>query len=127
MEETLVVTIDQARVVNVPAGTEALIVGSAAIAEVTLLKQGGAMVITGKGFGETNFVALDHAGTTVAEWLVHVVGGKNALVVQRGLERNTYACAPQCLPIVKLGDDAEYFKKVAGLVKDHNADANGLQ
>ena len=58
MEETLVVTIDQARVVNVPTGTEALIVGNAAIADLTLLKQGATMVITGKGFGETNFIAL---------------------------------------------------------------------
>ncbi|HEV7910422.1 MAG TPA: hypothetical protein VGP28_04905, partial [Methylocella sp.] len=38
MGETLVVTIDQARVVNVPTGTEALIVGNAAIADLTLLK-----------------------------------------------------------------------------------------
>ena len=59
MEETLVVTIDQARVVNVPAGTDALVVGNAGIADVTLLKQGATMIITGKGFGETNFIALD--------------------------------------------------------------------
>ena len=41
MEETRVVTIDQARVVKVPPGTETLIVGNAAIADLTLLKQGG--------------------------------------------------------------------------------------
>ncbi len=52
MEETLIVTIDQARVVKVPAGTETLIVGNAAIADLTLLKQGGAMIITGKGFAK---------------------------------------------------------------------------
>jgi hypothetical protein len=56
---------------------------------------------------------------------VHVVGG--ALVAQRELERQSYSCAPQCLPIMKLGDDAEYFKNVAAQVKDHNADANGLR
>jgi hypothetical protein len=127
MEKTLVVTIDQARVVNIPAGTEALVVGNAAIADLTLLKQGDAMVITGKGFGETNFVALDGAGTHVAEWLIHVVGGKNALVVQRGLERQSYSCAPQCLPTAKLGDDPKYFGEVVGQVKDHNAQPAGLQ
>jgi Flp pilus assembly secretin CpaC len=62
MGETLVVTIDQARVVNVPTGTEALIVGNAAIADLTLLKQGATMIVTGKGFGETNFIALDAKG-----------------------------------------------------------------
>lgn len=127
MEETLVVTIDHARVVNVPAGTEALVVGNAAIADLTLLKQGGAMVITGKGFGETNFVALDGGGTHVAEWLIRVVGGKNALVVQRGLERQSYSCAPQCLPTAKLGDDPKYFGEVVGQVKDHNAQPASLQ
>lgn len=127
MEETVVVTIDQARVVKVPAGTEALVVGNAAIADLTLLKQGGAMVITGKGFGETNFVALDGAGTHVAEWLIRVVGGKNAVIVQRGLERQSYSCAPQCLPTAKLGDDPKYFGEVVGQVKDHNAQPASLQ
>ena len=127
MEETLVVTIDQARVVSLPAGTDALVVGNAAIADLTLLKQGGAMVITGKGFGETNFVALDAAGTHVADWLIRVVSGKNALVVQRGLERQSYSCAPQCLPTVRLGDDPKYFGEVVGQVKDHNAQPTGLQ
>ena len=87
MEETLVVTIDQARVVNVPAGTEALIVGNAAIADLTLLKQGATMIITGKGFGETNFIALDAAGNPLAQSLIRVVGGRNALLVQRGMGR----------------------------------------
>jgi Flp pilus assembly secretin CpaC len=130
MEATLVVTIDQARIVNVPAGTEALIVGNAAIADLTLLKQGATMVITGKGFGETNFIALDAAGNPLSQSLIRVVGGRNALLVQRGMDRQSYACGPpsrQCLPTVKLGDDAKYFVETAGQVKDHNAQATGLQ
>jgi hypothetical protein len=125
-EKTLVVTIDQARVINVPAGTEALIVGNAAIADVTLLKQGTTMILTGKGFGETDFIALDAAGNPLAQSLIRVVGG-NALIVQRGMGRQSYSCALQCLPIVKLGDDAEYFKDVAKQVNDRNAQATGVQ
>lgn len=127
MEETLIVTVDQARVVKIPAGTEALVVGNAAIADLTLLKQGGAMIVTGKGFGETNFIALDGAGSPLAQSLIRVVGGRNALLVQRGMDRQSYACAPLCLPTVKLGDDAKYFGEAAGQVKDHNAQATGLQ
>jgi Flp pilus assembly secretin CpaC len=125
MEESLVVTIDQARVVKVPVGTESLIVGNAAIADVTLLKQGD-VIITGKGFGETNFIALDASGNTLSQSLIHVVGDKSILLVQRGMGRQSYACAPQCLPTVKLGDDVEYFKDVAKQVADHNAQANGV-
>jgi Flp pilus assembly secretin CpaC len=89
MEETLVVTIDQARIVTVPAGTDALIVGNAAIADVTLLKQGATMIITGKGFGETNFITLDAAGKSLAQSLIRVVAGRNALLVQRGMDRES--------------------------------------
>ena len=127
MEDILVVTIDQARVVKVPPATETLIVGNAAIADLTLLKQGAAIVVTGKGFGETNFVALDGAGGPLAQSLIRVVSGKNALLVQRGLDRQSYSCAPQCLPTAKLGDDIKYFGDVSGQVKDHNAQATGLQ
>jgi Flp pilus assembly secretin CpaC len=119
------VTIDQARVVKVPPGTETLIVGNAAIADLTLLKQGGA-IVTGKGFGETNFIALDGAGSPLPQSLIRVVGGRNALLVQRGLDRQSYSCAPQCLPTAKLGDDAKYFGDVSGQVKEHNAQATGL-
>ena len=129
MEETLVVTIDQARVVKVPAGTESLVVGNAAIADLTLLKQGD-VIITGKGFGETNFIALDAAGNPLSQSLIHVVaGGSDALLVQRGMDRQSYACEPpsrQCLPTVKLGDDAKYFTDTAKQVTDHNAQATGL-
>jgi hypothetical protein len=50
-----------------------------------------------------------------------------ALLVQRGLDRQSYSCAPQCLPTAKLGDDAKYFGDVSGQVKEHNAQATGLQ
>jgi len=126
-EETLLITIDQARVVKVPPAAETLIVGNAAIADVTLLKGGAAMIVTGKGFGETNFIALDGGGSPVAQSLIRVVAGKNALVVQRGLDRQSYSCAPQCMPTAKLGDDVKYFGEVLGEVKDHNAHATGLQ
>ena len=56
-------------------GTETLIVGNAAIADLTLLKQGGA-IVTGKGFGETNFIALDGAGSPLAQSLIRVVAAE---------------------------------------------------
>ncbi|MGO9238806.1 MAG: pilus assembly protein N-terminal domain-containing protein, partial [Methylocella sp.] len=100
---------------------------SASIADLTLLKHGATMIVTGKGFGETNFIALDGDGSPLLQSLIRVVGGKNALLVQRGLDRQSYSCAPQCLPTAKLGDDLKYFGEISGQVKDHNAQATGLQ
>ncbi|MCL2385780.1 MAG: pilus assembly protein N-terminal domain-containing protein [Alphaproteobacteria bacterium] len=119
-------TIDQARVINIPAGTDMLIVGNAAIADVTLLKAVDKVIVTGKSYGETNFIALGTAKNQLGEWQVQVIGGKNLLTVQRGMDRQTYSCAPLCQPSARLGDDAKYFEDVLKQAKDHNAQANGL-
>jgi len=123
--ETLVVTVDQARVVKIPANSQTLIIGNPIIADVTLLKQGGTMIVTGKGFGETNLIALDGAGNPVAESTIRVVAGTNALIVQRGMDRQSYTCAPRCQPTVKLGDDPKYFGDTAGQIKARNDQAAG--
>jgi len=132
MEATFVVTIDRARVVRVPTGTEAVIVGNAAIAELILLKQVAMVVVTGMGFGETKLIALDVAGHRLAQSLIRVVGGRNGLRARRGMSRQFYACARQRLSIVKPGNDAEhndaeYFKEVAKQLNYCDAQANGLR
>ncbi len=122
-DETLTVTVDEARVVKVPAGTRTLIIGNPMIADVTLLKSGQTMIVTGKGFGETNFIALDGDGKPVAQSQIRVVSGANALIVQRGMDRQSYTCAPRCQPSARLGDDPSYFNDVAGQIQAHNSQA----
>jgi Flp pilus assembly secretin CpaC len=124
-DETLVVTVDQARVVKVPAGTQTLIIGNPIIADVTMLKQGGTMIVTGKGYGQTNLIALDATGNPVAQSIIKVVGGNDDLVVQRGLDRQSYNCAPRCQPTTNLGDDSKYYGEVAGQIQSRNAQASG--
>jgi hypothetical protein len=122
-EDMLVVTVDQARVVKVPAAAQTLVIGNPMIADVTLLKQGGTMIVTGKGFGETNLIALDKDGNPVAQSMIEVVSGGNGLVVQRGMDRESYNCAPRCQPTARLGDDAKFFGDVAAQIQAHNSDA----
>jgi Flp pilus assembly secretin CpaC len=119
--DILTVTVDQARIVQVPSGTRTLVIGNPMIADVTLLKSDGTMIVTGKGFGETNFIALNGAGKPVLQYEIRVVLGTNSLVVQRGMERQSYSCTPRCEPAARLGDDPAYFNEVTGQIQAHNA------
>ena len=113
----VVVHLDQARIVKLPERTQTLIIGNPSVADVTLLKANGVMVVTGKGFGETNLIALDANGEPVAESIVRVNGDSRNLVVQRGMERESYSCAPRCQPAVALRDSPKYMGEVAGQIK----------
>ena len=103
-EPVLSVSIDQAKIAKVPDGTKTLVIGSPIIADVTLLHGSNTMVVTGKGFGETNLIALDSSGNVLEERMIRVEPTKSVLVVQRGMDRESYSCTPTCMPSVQLGD-----------------------
>jgi Flp pilus assembly secretin CpaC len=112
--KTVTVTLDKASLIRMPPKSLTLVIGNPSIADVTVLKNNGMMVITGKSFGETNLIAVDADGNPVAESVIRVVQGADAMmVVQRGTERETYNCAPRCLPVVQLGDGKVFLDAVA--------------
>jgi Pilus formation protein N terminal region len=121
----LTVTIDQAKVAQLPVGTRTLVVGNPAIADVTMLKGGGAMVVTGKGYGLTNLIALDAQGNIIDEKSIAVEPAKSVLVVQRGDERESYWCNPLCMPTVQVGDDDKAFSAASGQITAHSTLAQG--
>lgn len=102
--QLLKLSVDMAQLTPFPEGTRTLLVGQPGIADVTLLKAGGLGVVTGKSYGETNLIALDANGAALAEWVVRVGARRPDLVVQNGVNRESFICAPQCLPIVDLAD-----------------------
>jgi hypothetical protein len=104
----LSVTVDEAKIARVPDGTATLVIGSPIVADVTMLKGSGAMVVTGKGFGQTNLIALDAQGNVLDEKTIRVVPTTSTLLVQRGTDRESYSCAPLCMPTVQLGDGKQF-------------------
>jgi Flp pilus assembly secretin CpaC len=78
------VALDQAAVAKLPPGTSTLIIGNPTIADVTMLKTGAAMVVTGKGCGQTNVIALDAEGTVLLEQQLRVLPAKTVVVLQNG-------------------------------------------
>jgi Pilus formation protein N terminal region len=105
----LSVTVDEAKIARIPEGTTTLVIGNPIVADVTMLKGSGAMVVTGKGFGQTNLIALDAKGEVLDEKMIRVVPTTNTLLVQRGTDRESYSCAPQCMPTVQLGDGKQFL------------------
>ena len=121
----LKVTLDQAKVLQLPAGAKTLVVGNPAIADVTMLKGGVAMVLTGKGYGQTNMIALDAQGNIIDEKQIDVEPSRSVLVVQRGNDRESYWCNPTCMPTVQLGDENKAFSEASGQIGARNALAEG--
>ena len=113
--ETVTVGIDSARVVKLPERVSTIIIGNPLIADATL-QSGGILVITGKSFGETSLLALDRSGRTVMDQTVRVIGPTSAdlVVVFKGIERESYSCAPTCERRITLGDSPVYFNAVLG-------------
>ena len=45
---------------------------------------------------------------------------ESIVVVQRGLERESYSCTPNCQPSILLGDATKYFSEVGGQAGQRN-------
>jgi Flp pilus assembly secretin CpaC len=56
--DRIAVYVDQAKLVKLPAKVSTIVIGNPLIADVTL-QSGGIIVVTGKGYGATNFIAMD--------------------------------------------------------------------
>ena len=111
--ENVTVNIDEARIVKLPARVATIVIGNPLIADATL-QSGGILVVTGKGFGATNLLALDRSGRVVMDKTVQVTGpsGGDLVVVFKGVERESYSCAPDCERRLTLGDSPAYFTSI---------------
>ncbi len=108
---TISVNVDQARLVKLPARVATVVVGNPLIADVAL-QTGGVLVVTGKGYGATNFIAMDRSGEVLVDRLVQVEGptDQQLITVYRGPERESWSCMPICQRRITLGDGEQYFK-----------------
>jgi hypothetical protein len=110
--DAIAVNVDQAKLVKLPSRVATIVVGNPLIADVTL-QTGGIIVVTGKGYGATNFIAMDRGGEILVDRVIQVEGPTDQLVtVYRGVERETYSCMPICQRRATLGDGDSYFKSV---------------
>src|SRR3954452_11352882 len=123
--DTIAVNVDQAKLVRLPGKGATIVVGNPLIADVTL-QPGGMIVVTGKGYGATNFIALDRGGEILVDRQIQVEGPSDRLVtVYRGGERESYSCMPLCQRRVTLGDSDAYFNNTMSQAGSLSGNASG--
>jgi Flp pilus assembly secretin CpaC len=108
--DPIAVNVDQAKLVRLPGKVATIVVGNPLIADVAL-QTGGIIVVTGKSYGATNFVAMDRSGEILVDRVIQVEGPSDKLItIYRGVERESYSCMPICQRRITLGDGDGYFK-----------------
>jgi Pilus formation protein N terminal region len=119
-EEAISVHLDQARILKLPERAATIVIGNPLIADISL-EPGGIAVVTGKGYGATNFVVMDKSSAVLMEKTIEVKGPDEAtVVVYRGVTRQTYSCTPDCARRVTLGDTGkDDFDHDSGLPVDY--------
>ena len=123
--DKIAVNVDQAKLLKLPPKVATIVVGNPLIADVTL-QGGGVVVVTGKGYGATNFIAMDRAGDILVDRLIQVEGPMDQIVtVYKGVDRESYSCMPICQRRVTLGDSENYFKSTIDQAGSLNNQATG--
>lgn len=113
--DNMTVQLDQAQLLRLPNGVSTIVIGNPLIADASL-QPGGLLVITGKGYGSTNLLALDRSGRVVLDRQLVVSKPRtgDVVVVQKGIDTETYSCTPECAPRATLGDTPNFFAAVTG-------------
>ena len=123
--DRIAVYVDQAKLVKLPAKVSTIVVGNPLIADVTL-QSGGIIVVTGKGYGATNFIAMDRNGEVLVDRQIQVEGPTDQLVtVYRGVDRESYSCVPVCQRRITLGDGTDYFRAAIDQAGSLSSQASG--
>jgi len=123
--EPITVMLDQARIIKIPDRAATVVVGNPLIADLSI-QPGGIAVVTGKGYGATNFIVMDRDGAVLLDKTVEVkFPSDKIVVVYHGINRETYSCTPECSRRLTLGDFPEFFEKTLAETVSRNTQAVG--
>lgn len=123
VKDPIVVTMDRAKVMRIPAPADTVIVGNPAIADVSI-RDRQTLVLTGRMAGTTNVVVLDKKGDPIADEVVVVEVAEGGIVfVQRGANRYSYACTPNCAVTLRTGDQKQHFDDAKSQIDSVNQNA----
>jgi len=90
------VVMNQAKIVRLSRPADTIVIGNPLIADASV-QDATTIVLTGKGFGVTNLVALDRDGAPIVDEQVTVArDSTSTLRVYRRADVQTLSCTPYC-------------------------------
>lgn len=101
------VGIDRSQRISLRGPVASVIVNNPLIADVTVV-DANTLVIQGKGYGQTEILAVDSIGRTLFQNQIIVSGGQSgSLRVWRGGQATEMACASTCSPSLRTYENAQ--------------------
>jgi Flp pilus assembly secretin CpaC len=105
LAENVVVPIDHSVRLALQGQAASVVVGNPQVADVTVVDS-HTLFISGRGYGGTDVVVLDHSGRTIYSGEVTVASGGGQVSIYRGQARTDMACAPGCSVTTRSPTDA---------------------
>lgn len=125
LANTILVAVDRAQLLRLDEPASAIIIGNPMIADAAIHDK-KMLVITGKSFGSTNLIVLDHEGREILAKTLEVRTGAEALItLHKGPLRQSYSCSPVCEPTLLSGDAKEYFDQIRDQIVSRNDTSSG--
>lgn len=121
----IAIKMDRAKVMRISRPAAIVVVGNPAIADATIQDR-QTLIITGRSFGTTNLIVLDEKGEPIADELLTVSASDDQMItVYAGGDRRSFSCAPDCQPVMTLGDTSTAFVDARTQLEQRNSVLQG--
>lgn len=106
---TYSVELNKTEIVRLAEPAAAVSIGNPKIADISV-HSADTIFVLGRGYGQTNLIVLNGMGETILDADIQVTAPVSVGNVRlySGRDRETYSCAPHCLPSPVLGDTVNF-------------------
>jgi Flp pilus assembly secretin CpaC len=125
--EAVKVELDQAKIFRIAAPAGTIIIGNPGIADATM-QDSQTLIITGRGYGQTNMIVLDEQGETISDTQIQVSEATdNYVTVYKGAQRQSLTCQPYCQAAIVPGDADGHFGTAISQSGAHSSQGTSSQ
>ena len=114
--ESFNVELNQTKALNFSEPVASILLGNPSIADVHV-DNAKRVYVLGRAFGQTNLIALDAEGKTVAMMNVNVTSqSADNLTLNRGTGQVSYNCTPRCERVINITDSSDNFSELSAQI-----------